>query len=531
MGALSNQSISNRHSIRIEASVIPAKGKKIRIELALDLESLTYVDDEKKADTLSITVDNFTGAYWDNAIFRKGNLITISWGYPGMMAPQRTCKIENAKGGQILTIEAKATSVLLHKNRRCVTYEDKTRSEVITAIAKLHGYEGAAAHIEPTTDRIDVIVQASMTDAKFCKRLAAKEGFEFFIDWDGFHWHPRRFNAQPTRRFVWYGVGINAAENSIISYSVENDLTAKPGRVKAKGHDPKSKKAIEGTGSNADTDRPVLTEVIEVRDSVNHKWIKHTVAIEGNEETIPSTEDTASKIQGRANARFRKIQQTAVELTLNVIGDPLILAKTVIEVAGISTRLDGKYYIISVTHSMGSGYSCTLRCITDGSKGYKGKGLSTNAALAGENSSGRRVPDSVTGIMRDVASQLRAEVKAKRIVGRSPSGSQLANRIDDLIKQIHSDPTNFALLQQVEELGDEIGRLGHESKNKRIERAGKATQTVATKATAQAEEAKTQGKLNTKQIESAGEKPLLERKLIEDPVAKESREIFQIRRS
>ena len=46
--------------------------------------------------------------------------------------------------------------------------------------------------------------QAAETDARFLRRLAAREEFEFFIDDSGFHWRPRNQASPPTHVLTWY---------------------------------------------------------------------------------------------------------------------------------------------------------------------------------------------------------------------------------------------------------------------------------------------------------------------------------------
>ena len=50
-----------------------------------------------------------------------------------------------------------------------------------------------------------------------------------------------------------------------------------------------------------------------------------------------------------------------------MIGDPSLLAKTVVEIQGISQRLSGKYYLREAKHKVdGSGFTVDLKCLRDG---------------------------------------------------------------------------------------------------------------------------------------------------------------------
>ncbi len=64
-----------------------------------------------------------------------------------------------------------------------------------------------------------------------------------------------------------------------------------------------------------------------------------------------------------------------MKLTLQVVGDPTLRAKEVVEVRGISTLLSGKYYVTSAKHSLSSsGYTVELKLTRDGGGRRSGAG-------------------------------------------------------------------------------------------------------------------------------------------------------------
>ena len=77
-----------------------------------------------------------------------------------------------------------------------------------------------------------------------------------------------------------------------------------------------------------------------------------------------------------------------MDLTASALGDPSLLAKTVVEIQGISLRLSGKYYVKEAKHKIdGAGYTVDLKCLRDGhgqlggapSKGKPNGGTSAGA--------------------------------------------------------------------------------------------------------------------------------------------------------
>src|SRR5262249_25618928 len=61
--------------------VQPEGSTGARVDLSAKVLSLVYEDCEGKADKLVLTVDNWDLANFDDPVWRKGNLLEVSWGY------------------------------------------------------------------------------------------------------------------------------------------------------------------------------------------------------------------------------------------------------------------------------------------------------------------------------------------------------------------------------------------------------------------------------------------------------------------
>jgi uncharacterized protein len=179
---------------------------------------------------------------------------------------------------------------------------DLSRADVVRKIAQDNGYGATRQDIEYTAHRLPVITQARMTDAQLIRRLADREGFEFYVD---------------------------------------------------------------ERGSNAKTQRDSLAPIIEIVDPETGatRLERRNIA-----DDIRSTaEPSAATAKREADARYRQAQHLTVELSATVISDPSLLAKTVVEIQGISQRLSGKYYLREAKHKVdGSGFTVDLKCLRDG---------------------------------------------------------------------------------------------------------------------------------------------------------------------
>ena len=344
--------------VRVE----PEGGAAERVDLSDRVLSFVFEDSERKADRLVLTVDNWDLSNFDDPVWQKGNVLEVSWGYPGDMAPARACVIQKVTGFQQLSIEAHARSVLMNKVARCRTFERMKRSEVARQIAQEHGYGPALQDIEDTGEVLPVITQARMTDAQLLRRLAQREGFELYVDFDGFHFHQRRLDQRPVRVLRWY----TAPEiGEMFSIRIENDVTAKAGAIRVRGRDPLTRRDLDERAANDTTARDTLAPVIVLVDP--ETGAKHRVRRNTSEEIRTTPEATAVSARREAEGRYRRTQQTTVELTATVLGDPGLLAKTVFELEGVGQRLSGAYYVKEARHKIdGTGYTVELKALRDG---------------------------------------------------------------------------------------------------------------------------------------------------------------------
>ena len=333
------------------------------LELGDRIIGFTFEDAERKADKLSIQLDNFDLSLFDREDLMGCATIEVSWGYPGNMAVPRRVVVKKLKGFTTLTVEGQATSVLMNREAKTRSWENVTRAEVARQIAEEHGYEGEFIDVDDTEEVFDVINQSGETDARFLRRLAAREEFEFYVDDGGFHFHERRQSAAPTHVFTWFA---DPGRGDVMSINVESDLVKRAGRVTVRCRDPMRRATIESSTSNETADRSTLAEVVEVVDPETG-----STSLETRNATA-SVHPTSASTEGRARresaARFRRAERATVKLSMRVVGDPTLHAKSVVEVRGVSGLLSGKYYATEVKHVISSsGYTCDLKLTRDGS--------------------------------------------------------------------------------------------------------------------------------------------------------------------
>lgn len=373
------------------------------LDLSDRVLSFELEDNERKADRLRITVDNFDLANFDDPVWRHGTILRVSFGNGEQVSPVREMIVLKVTGGRVLTIEAKDRAVAMDTVKRRTVFENLTRSEVAQQVAIANGFQ--STDIEPTPERFEIINQGNLTDAQFLRKLAHLEGYQFFVDFDGLHWHRRRTGQAPIRTLTYYANDPEAF-GDILDFSVENDITRKPGRVRVRSRDPIQQTEVEAVADNAtDTGRDTLQEFIGVIDPESAELTLQVRV--GVEETVPSNVQTQEDATREATAKYRLAAQRAVQMTLKIRGAPSLLAKSVVNITGLGARLSGRYYIKSITHPLSGsqGYVSNLKVVSDG----YGRGYSATAGGGSSSSSGAAdIAQTIASCREDVQSAIAA---------------------------------------------------------------------------------------------------------------------------
>jgi phage protein D len=351
---------------RIFLSVIDAaqpQGEDPMARFTDRLEAFEFSDHESKRDEATIALRNEDFALLDDPVFRKGQKILCAWGWPGAMGVPRRMIVTEVRGGNPLIVKAHDTSLLLDRVKRSQVWEDATDSEVATAIARAHGYEGTLLFCEETAARWPSVVQpGNLTDAGMLTRLARRNGFIWFIDATGLHWHRRPAEDAPTHTFIYRndpGIGTILDEPRI-----EANLSKGVATVRVLARDPKTKQFVEAVVSGKTADLVSLGQADEMGDE------------DGADDPVSDRITRTEQIHGGylaqaaaealAQARFRETAAGRYKLTLRVVGDATIAAKQIVDVYGISATTDGLYYTKEVVHRIGrDGYTVELQCQKD----------------------------------------------------------------------------------------------------------------------------------------------------------------------
>ena len=378
------QKALDRTGIFLSVKVAPEGEKGRRVDISEMLISFTFEDNDTKADKMTLTIDNWDLSEFDNPIWRKGAMVEAAWGYAELKHPPVRCVIQSVKGGQEMKVECLAKSLLMSKVKKARTFNTSKPSDVALKIAEEYGYSGAGLHVEDSTaTKNGTISQAGRTDAQFLASLAKQLGFQFYVDWSGFHFHQRNVGQPPRKVREWMG-----GDGDVKSFDVENDIAARAGSVGVSGRNPLTRKDFTATADNAKTKRAGLApnpeaqgSGYEINAASGEISLKRLVTHEATKSAAP-TEAAAKK---QADGSFRQTSLGTVKLKLGLVFDPGLVAKSVETLQRFGNRLSGNYYVHKVTTKLGAGdIGCDAEYKRDGhsEKGTPSSKASVNSKTA-----------------------------------------------------------------------------------------------------------------------------------------------------
>lgn len=342
--------------------------------------SLELIDTDSGGDKFKITIDNSDLAMLDDHRLSSGQVIRVSYGYLGAMTPPRDFVIKSVRGFLELQIEGLSPMTLMDREPRMRVFDGRRASDIVAWIAASYGYSGPLLHVEDSALILDHVQQRE-TDARLIKRLAAKLRWLTYIDHTGFHFHPRRLEMPSIRQYAFmHEVDGSHPGGDIVGVPrFEADFAGKAGLIKIVGRDPVTGESWQVSASNDETDREGLGPNLEIVDPAKARGRVMERVSRSVTTGVPGTRATAEQI---ARGEYILSSLGNYHVTINVVGDPQVSAKQIVELWGISDYLSGRYYVKECRTNFSPGnYSQQLKLMRDAA-GKKEHQIAEDSAAA-----------------------------------------------------------------------------------------------------------------------------------------------------
>jgi phage protein D len=353
------------------------------------LISFVFSDHERQKDRLVLAFHNPDYVLLDSPLFVRGQKYAVTWGWPARMAPTRRMVVTKVTGGNPLVVTMLDTTTLLDRNKVHRFMEDVTDSEFVREVARVHGYQGPTVHVEETTLRHDVTQPQWRTDAKQLAWLARRNGFIFYVDAGGLHWHSRNWKNEPVRTYFYR---TDPGQGAILSEpQIEANLTRGVSTVRVLARDPITKESIDVSVGPDTSD--LISLGGEREDAPNGDAGLRAERVT-REDVRSLGYMTRAAAEAEAQARYRETAQKKYKLTMEIIGDAQLGAKNLIELYGVSATTDGLWYIKEVEHRIEGGqYTAQVRATKDTQREVKATRKAQRAARKNPNANANKAAD------------------------------------------------------------------------------------------------------------------------------------------
>lgn len=313
----------------------------------------------------------------DNIGIREGTMLKYQYGYiAGKVSPVYVSRAMNIKPGYAsyisLIIEGGDAGVILKKQQSKQTFDGKTSSQIVRAIAAANGLK---AVVDNTTKVHGFMPQAGTSDYQFLKKLAEMEedgSFRFYTRSNELHF--TRLNLKkPSVKTFTYG-DPNGDVISFYPYSKETMKNSASRNTVITTVDPLTNKPVQNVVNNQNAKDNQKLGDFDIFFNANGEEIAKLKSFLEKPLTVNAgavglgiiksqSTDVAGKHMTRpvvdldhalnlANSEKKKEAMFDYEATLTIEGNPQMVSDTIVTMAGVAQRDLGNWYVLRVDHAI-----------------------------------------------------------------------------------------------------------------------------------------------------------------------------------
>lgn len=309
------------------------KGSKLDDEIASQASSFSYTDNASgESDSISITIMNASKNWMNKWLPTKGDKITPSikledWITEGTIKTVSCGAFiidDLSFSGRPLVFALAGVSIPANEDfkttKKTKTWENVTIKEIASKIAKT---AGITLHYDAPTIKIDEIEQSETTDSSFLYSLCDT-----------------------------YGLAMKVYNNKLVIFN-EGKYEAKAVVATIDETD------MESWSYNSTIDGSYTGATVSYTLPDTEKTIKKTVGKKGRmyESSIQVSSEYDAEL--KAAAIVDKANKKVTTMQVKIMANPKIVATSTVQITGLG-KLNGKYYVDQVKHSLGSSYTMTL---------------------------------------------------------------------------------------------------------------------------------------------------------------------------
>lgn len=276
----------------------------------------------------------------DFALFALGAEVTVAMGRnaakPVFAGRIYAVAPEFTAAGQRVTVTAYDGLYALQFGTKARVFENLTISGIVEEVA---GGAGLAVEAEPTTALYPYTAQLNQSDYHFLLMLARQSGAEMIPNGQTLRFAPPVLDGAPVARLE-FGAGLSV-------FAVRARALTQGSTVKRLGWNALEKTLIEGEAASSSPEERMGGE--ETGFEMSQEAGTSATAAPDPAITDPETAEALAKAARGAAADGFVTGDAACP------GNPALAAGRVVQIAAVSSRFDGPYYVTGARHRYGAG--------------------------------------------------------------------------------------------------------------------------------------------------------------------------------
>jgi uncharacterized protein involved in type VI secretion and phage assembly len=274
--------------------------------------------------------------------FKIGDPVEIRLGKSADAAPAPIFKgeivaseVEFTTSSALISFRAYDQSHRLQRNRRSLTFQDQTTSDIVKKVLQAAGIQPGT--IDATTTVHKFMQQSMETDLSFLKRLAAMDNCEVGVADGKGYLAQRRNGAGTTPVFKW--------RDNAVSFRPRMTSAQQHESVTVQSYDPQTKETFTATVSEPTAVAPAAQDARKAGSSF------------GPSELLIADRVVTSAAEAKqlAQSALDSLAGGSFEAEGIMHGNPAVKAGGKLKIEGFQKPFDGEYECTSVTHIYGAG--------------------------------------------------------------------------------------------------------------------------------------------------------------------------------
>ncbi|MES2004838.1 MAG: type VI secretion system tip protein VgrG [Bacteroidota bacterium] len=307
-------------------------------------------------------------------------------------------------------------------------YTDKLDSDIMTAL--IGNYSGLTADVTATTTQHPFVFQKVSTDWDFLLARAEFNGYIVTLDTDKVIVGAPKVGAEPV-------LSLTLGE-SIIAFSAELNAENQPPSMEAHAWDPKTLADISSTAAEPTVNAQGSVTATSMSSVLSQKALK----------LISPTPMVTDELKSWAEGKLLRKRLSAFKGTVKFIGSPLVKAGSLVELAGVGTKFNGKAFVSSVTHTLdGGAWNTTIKIGLENTPIHLSTGFTYGAA-------GGQLP-AVHGLQVGLVKKLSADPGGENRI-QITLHSNASSPVDVWARFVNFYGSNGVGLGFLPEIGDEV---------------------------------------------------------------------------